>query len=224
MANLPWCRLYTEFASDPKIQILAFEDQRHFVMLLCLKGNGTLDAKAPNDAYRERLIAKALGLDPITATEVKRRLVDGGLTLDDWQPIAWASRQFKSDHSAAERKRKQRLNDRSRDKNGTVTTMSRDSHNDVSALDSDSESEKTIHGQSDFDLFWSAYPKRVKRKTSLGIWKRKKPDVTALLADLERRKSDRRWIEGYIPDPPTYLNQERWNDEIEPPKERTVVC
>ena len=97
--NLPWFRLYTEFAADPKIQILAFEDQRHYVMLLCLKGNGTLDAQAPSETYRERLIAKALGLDPASSAEAKRRLMEGGLIGASWQPVKWDSRQFQSDYS-----------------------------------------------------------------------------------------------------------------------------
>jgi len=127
MAN-PWLRLWAEFASDPKIQILAFEDQRHYVMVLCLKCNGTLDAGAPSESYRERLIAKALGLDTIAALEAKRRLVEGGLLAGDWQPLRWDERQYTSDHSSAERKRKQRDRDRSQSCHSHVTVMSRDSH------------------------------------------------------------------------------------------------
>lgn len=97
--NLPWFRLYTEFASDPKIQILAFEDQRHYVMLLCLKGNGTLDTCSDSELYRERLIARGLGLDPASASEAKRRLVEAQLIGSDWQPLKWAERQFRSDCS-----------------------------------------------------------------------------------------------------------------------------
>lgn len=97
--NLPWLRLYTEFAADPKIQILAFEDQRHYVMLLCLKGNGTLDASTPNETYRDRLVAKGLGLDPINSADAKQRLMDGGLIDERWNPIRWDSRQFQSDYS-----------------------------------------------------------------------------------------------------------------------------
>lgn len=126
--NLPWLRLYTEFASDAKIQMLAFEDQRHYVMLLCLKGNGTLDATVPSEGYRERLVAKGLGLDPSSAAEAKRRLMDGGLIGADWHPIRWEWRQFKSDHDAAERKRNQRSRERERDSHSDVTTESRDSH------------------------------------------------------------------------------------------------
>ena len=40
----PWFRLYHEFATDHKIQMLSEADQRRYVMLLCLccsNGNGT---------------------------------------------------------------------------------------------------------------------------------------------------------------------------------------
>ena len=70
-----------------------------------------------------------------------------------------------------------------------------------------------------FDLFWQAYPKKRKKKPAQEIWARKKLDSQAevLLADINRRLiEDKRWRDGYIPDPTTYLNQERWNDEFEP--------
>lgn len=82
--------------------------------------------------------------------------------------------------------------------------------------DTDTDSDKI--GQSDFDRFWFAYPKKVKRKTSAEIWNRKRLDSKTgeLIADIQRRvESDRRWREGFIPDPTTYLNQERWGDELE---------
>ena len=69
-----------------------------------------------------------------------------------------------------------------------------------------------------FDEFWTAYPKKVKRKDAKKVWQAKKLDalLETLLADIqERLKSDRRWREGFIPDPTTYLRGERWNDEID---------
>ena len=95
----PWFRLYAEFISDPKVQLLAFEDQRHFVGILCLKCNGTLDSDAPSQEFRHRMIAKALGLSPDAAMEARRRLCEVGLIRDDWQPMKWAERQFESDVS-----------------------------------------------------------------------------------------------------------------------------
>ena len=71
-----------------------------------------------------------------------------------------------------------------------------------------------------FDPFWLTYPKKRKKKTAMEIWKRKKLDAKAdmIMADVTNRmKTDRRWLQGFIPDPTTYLNQERWDDEIEKP-------
>ena len=98
--SLPWFRLYAELATDPKIQLLAFEDQRHYVMLLCLKCNGTLDSAAASTDLRERMLARALGLAPPEALAARKRLVEAGLIDKQGQPLAWHKRQFESDSSA----------------------------------------------------------------------------------------------------------------------------
>ena len=117
----PWFRLYAEFSGDPKIQMLAFEDQRHFVVLLCLKCCGALDTKTPSEEFRERMVSKALGLDALTASEVKRRLLEVGIIRKDWQPTHWDARQYDSD-SSTERTRKWRAK---RHGDVTVTDQSR---------------------------------------------------------------------------------------------------
>ena len=97
----PWFRLYSEFAADPKVQLLAFEDQRHYLVLLCLKCNGTLDTLSIGPDHFERMVSKALGLDPTSGAEAKRRLVEVGLITPSWQPVAWDRRQYESDTSAS---------------------------------------------------------------------------------------------------------------------------
>jgi hypothetical protein len=97
MSN-PWFRFYCEFAGDAVVQSLAFEDQRHYVILLCLKGDGTLDR--PMDArVRDRIICRGLGLDPVTASEAKRRLLEVRMIDENWQPCGWNKRQYISDNS-----------------------------------------------------------------------------------------------------------------------------
>lgn len=69
-----------------------------------------------------------------------------------------------------------------------------------------------------FDQFWAAYPKKVGRKPCETKWKSKKLDALAnrILKDISLRKQrDRQWIAGYVPNPLTYLNQERWEDELQ---------
>ena len=70
-----------------------------------------------------------------------------------------------------------------------------------------------------FAKFWESYPKKVKRKDALKAWKSKQLDAKAdaLVDDVKRRLAeDGRWLGGYVPDPTTYLNGERWNDALEP--------
>lgn len=68
-----------------------------------------------------------------------------------------------------------------------------------------------------FEEFWSAYPRKENKKKAFDIWKRKKIEEIAetVIADvLKRKKQYSQWKSGYIPHATTYLNGERWNDEI----------
>lgn len=138
--SLPWFRMYHEFASDPVIQSMAFDDQRHFIILLCLKCNGTLDKPLPGNT-REVVIAKALGLDRKNAQDTKSRLMDMMLIDHEWQPKAWDKRQFKSDVDATstERKRRQRLKEKAPNNKDLqdVTGTSRVTGTNVTRTDTD---------------------------------------------------------------------------------------
>ena len=66
-----------------------------------------------------------------------------------------------------------------------------------------------------FEEFWKVYPRKFTKKTALEIWSRKKPDAELLIADVRNRlENDAQWKDGFIPHPTTYLNGERWNDEL----------
>jgi len=66
--SYPWFRMYHRVRGDPVIQALAFEDQRHFVMALCLKPVDSWMGDASAE-FRHRAICKALGLDPVAGTD-----------------------------------------------------------------------------------------------------------------------------------------------------------
>lgn len=76
--------------------------------------------------------------------------------------------------------------------------------------------------EEDFASWWSAYPahRRSAKKQCLAIWQRKKipkSQLEAVLAKLEEQKASRAWRkEGgqFIPLSKTYLNGERWDDEV----------
>lgn len=74
-----------------------------------------------------------------------------------------------------------------------------------------------------FELFWTMYPRKDKRKETIRVWKRLKPDralfqriMTALdlfRASPQWKGPDGKWRKEYIPLPTSWLNAERWEDE-----------
>ena len=77
------------------------------------------------------------------------------------------------------------------------------------------------HSDSDFEEFWNIYPKKVGKKTAGKSWSRirfKGDMLDILYSALREQVKSKQWqYEGgkYIPNPTTWLNQERWNDEVE---------
>ena len=64
----------------------------------------------------------------------------------------------------------------------------------------------------DFDEFWDRYPKKVGKKAARTSWKRlNKESKEIALGDCEARYAGTE--KQFIPNPSTYLNGERWNDE-----------
>ena len=70
-----------------------------------------------------------------------------------------------------------------------------------------------------FDEFWAVYPKKDAKQAAEKAWLKLKPDddlKQAIIAGV-RRDADGRWKDAerrYIPNPSTYLNQRRWEDEV----------
>jgi hypothetical protein len=63
--------------------------------------------------------------------------------------------------------------------------------------------------------------KKDKRKAELKWSRLREKDRLAILADVPKRLAeDRSWKAGYVPHPTTYLNGERWNDEIQQDSEK----
>ena len=69
-----------------------------------------------------------------------------------------------------------------------------------------------------FTAFWSVYPKKIGKAAALKVWKRIRPPeslVVDILAAVATAKQSRQWREGYIPNPSRWLNEGRWDDEVE---------
>jgi hypothetical protein len=85
----------------------------------------------------------------------------------------------------------------------------------------ETETEAKHHASvvSDFDEFWACYPKKVGKeaaKKSFAKVKSKVP-LRTLLNALETQKASEQWRKNggqFIPNPTTWLNQGRWEDEL----------
>ena len=75
-----------------------------------------------------------------------------------------------------------------------------------------------------FDIFWEIYPKKVGKQDARRSYERatkgKGPDFkNKILKALEDQKKSEQWTrEGgrFVPNPATWLNQGRWDDQLEP--------
>jgi hypothetical protein len=76
-----------------------------------------------------------------------------------------------------------------------------------------------------FSRFWTAYPNKVGRREAWHAWRQLQPDdtlVETMLAAITRQRASRRWraeAGRYIPNPATWLEQHRWDDELQPASE-----
>ncbi len=76
-----------------------------------------------------------------------------------------------------------------------------------------------------FMMFWEVYPKKVGRKAAYKAWlkAKDKPSIEKILSSLEAQKKSDQWKKEsgkYIPNPATWINDGRWDDEV---KEETWV-
>jgi len=106
MAN-QWFRMYAEFASDPKVQMLSEAMQRRLVMLFCMRcSDVTVTLSDDEIAFQMRISGEELA-------ETKALFIRKGFIDSAWQITNWEKRQFASDTSAA---RTRAYRDRKRDK------------------------------------------------------------------------------------------------------------
>jgi hypothetical protein len=68
-----------------------------------------------------------------------------------------------------------------------------------------------------FETFWDAYPNKANKKGAAKVFARLKPDhelLTDILDAIKAQAQTRQWREGFVPHAQTWLNGERWKDEV----------
>ena len=96
---MDWFRLYGEFATDPKVQMMSEAMQRRLVMLFCLECSNGIETFHVTE--RETSIAFALRVTEEVLAETKAVFLAKGFINDDWTLSNWDKRQYVSDSSTA---------------------------------------------------------------------------------------------------------------------------
>ncbi|MBV7475370.1 hypothetical protein [Pseudoxanthomonas sp. PXM05] len=123
-----WFRMYAEFASDPKVQMMSEVMQRRLVMLFCMRcGDVTVTLSDAEIAFHLRISEADLA-------ETKALFMAKGFIDSAWNIANWEKRQFASDSSAA---RTRAYRERMRDKAVTSQVTVGD------ALDTDTDTDKS---------------------------------------------------------------------------------
>ena len=216
MANT-WFRLHHDMLDDPVVQALTAADFKVYINTLCYaskKGKdgqiGTID----DVSFALRVTKEALH-DRFIALHDAGLIVPSVTDSETFHIPQWKKKQYKSD-SSTERVRKYRARSNASD-TATVTPPDTDT-------DTDTEEIKRIdHSENDhlFDLFWESGMKKIGKKKAQPLFNKiLKADkcAPALFTLMLSKDIHKRLASGQLGfaemHPTTYLNGERWKDEI----------
>ena len=229
MAN-QWLRLWHDMPTDPKWRTIAKASGQRigdvmavYCHLLVCASNAT--ERGRTQSFCSEDVASSLDME----TEQVEQIIAAmqGRVLDDDRLMGWEKRQVAREDGAAERAkawREAKKQAKTPETNATELNRTQPERNRTPDKDKDTDKNTNTVDQPDgFDSFWSAYPKKVGKPAALKAFRSAKinghlPDV---LADVERKAQSDAWIKDggqFIPNPATYLNQRRWEDQIDTAK------
>lgn len=225
-----------DFLMDGNVQTMTLTERGAYITLLCLCWQ---EQSLPSEPMR---LARSLGI-PVAAfkklwpalercfqrtdagwthkrldrerqkqAEYRRRGSDAGRASAN---IRATKRQQEGNQTATRTSTQRQQKDNS-SSSSSSSVSDLQSSSPISDLPSSDFSQKEIGDAGaafDFDRFWARYPKKVGKDEARKAWKKRKPNIDAVLAALEQQES---WLmrDGgeFIPNPSTWLNQGRWQD------------
>ncbi len=226
MMKRPSFQFYpSDWLGDTALKACSYDAKGLWMDLLCLMHEGnpygtlTLPNGKPID---QKMLKKMLNFDQKMAKKFPKliqELIENGVMKQLEMGVFYSSRMTKDEaerESWRERQAKAR-GVKTENNHESVTPTSRRSS-------SSSSSSKLIPptpkgAVSRFDDFWKAYPKKTAKEKALAIWKRDGLDAIAqaIIDALLLVRVTEGWTKEngrYIPNPTTWLNGKRWEDEL----------
>lgn len=193
-----WVRLDDGFPQHPKVVTLSDEAFRAYVVALCYAAEYETDGFVPevvavNGPVREALVTHGLWDD-----------AEGGIAIHDYLEF----------NPSREEKRSIRDSRRLAGAIGAATRYA-DSKGVGAGAGGSKDKKESLVIREGFDLFWSAYPRKVGKRTAEAAFAQatKRAGVTEVIAGAERLRDDPNLPETrYIPHPTTWLRRDGWED------------
>lgn len=216
-----WLQLKEDFFEDDAIEWLEEQkpngrDYAYFYLKLCLKSlksNGILIREVGNILipYDNKKLAEITKMDFDTVTVAMELLKKIGLIeiLENGEIyMKQLENLIGSVSKGALKKQQQRQIGWT--KGGQMSTKDKDKDKDINI--------NNIYAQK-FEKFYEAYPKKVSKENTKKWFLKNKPNdelFNKIMEALENYKKSKQWEDKqYIPYPSTWLNQKRWEDELE---------
>lgn len=227
----PSFQFYTsDWLNDPALKVCSWEAKGLWIDLLCLmhEGNPYGHLTLPNGkAIDQKMIKKMLNFDEKMAKKfpkVFQELEENGVIKRTENDIFYSKRMVADELERQDwRERQQKLRMGKENKcHENVTAKSHRSSSSPSSSSSKNITPTPNGGSEFFPKFWEVYPRKQDKAKSEAIWIRKNLDAIAdrIISAVQRHKQGSQWQSEkgrYIPKPTTFLNGERWEDEVDLP-------
>lgn len=226
---------FTKLSSDIVTSTIWLEDDstlRIWIGMLALAGpDGFVPGSVPGLASIFRVtvdqmrsaLAKFEGPDPDSRTKDNdgRRIepMDGG-----WLLLNHAKHREKKDPEIRRKQVREAVARHRAKANNVINSV----NNVINVSQSKPKSEVRSQITEDFNTFWSVYPRKVKKKEALKVWKTLSPDADLfekIMSSLKAQVAGVDWQKDngtFIPHPTSWLRGRRWEDEPARPKSLSV--
>jgi hypothetical protein len=194
---MTWCKLWLDWLSDPKVQLMSEQNQRRLVCLFCLQGAGHLPCKDEN-------IAHALRITMTETIATKKEFIVNGFINKDWTLVNWNKRQNASSDSLS-RVRKHRYMKRYGNVTVTLPETLPSVTCNVTCNDqnrTEQREENTIQDKATPSLSPAAFPRGRARTPARSREPAREPAREANDADLSAFVHERSELNGEPPAPP----------------------
>ncbi len=239
MSDVKWIKISTNIFDDEKILLIEGMPEKYTIItcwfkLLCLAGksnNSGVFVLNDKIAYNDEMLASIFRM-PVSSVRLSLNtfqnfgmieLIDGVITIPNWDKHQSLEsyekkKEYDRQYQAQKRLEKQKIVENRTTNRTSIVLLDKDI--DIEE-DKDIELKKEISKEKSdaFDTFWKAYPKKVGKEKCFNWFKSHKVDsdlLKKMLNKIEEYKNTKQWSNPqYIPHPYTWLNQGRWDDEIE---------